>query len=239
MLPTMPASRPLRLYAAAAVCLLLAVPAFWLDGTVASNGDGDVLPGDVRRLVSWSEMFAHGLGVVVIAGAVFALDRARRPLLGRALACAFGAGLLANVVKVLVARERPHHFDLTQAIGESFVGWLPPLTVTDWSHAVQSFPSAHTATAIGFAVGLSRLYPRARWLLAACALLASYQRIAAGAHFLSDVLAGAAVGFLAAAVFCDVLLAGRWFDGLERRFAGRPAAADIVSIRQPLSRKAS
>jgi undecaprenyl-diphosphatase len=68
-----------------------------------------------------------------------------------------------------------------------------------YGHALQSFPSAHAATAVGLAIGLSALHPRGRWLFAAFALLAVVQRIEAQAHFSSDVLAGAAVGCAAAA----------------------------------------
>ena len=65
----------------------------------------------------------------------------------------------------------------------------------------QSFPSGHTATAVGLAVALACAYPRGRWFFAGMALLAACQRVGDGHHFLSDTLAGASVAFL----WCGVI----------------------------------
>ena len=48
----------------------------------------------------------------------------------------------------------------------------PPLA-TSSSRSAQSFPSAHTATAVGLALGLGSLYPQGRRYFAALAALAA------------------------------------------------------------------
>jgi undecaprenyl-diphosphatase len=61
-----------------------------------------------------------------------------------------------------------------------------------------SFPSGHTITAFAVAVSLSRFYPDLAIGLLFCAISVAASRILLGMHFLSDVLAGAAIGSLLA-----------------------------------------
>jgi membrane-associated phospholipid phosphatase len=184
------------------------------------------VPGDIRRLLTWSESFGHGLGVALIALALFQLDPLRRRTLPRVLAASLGAGLAADVVKLLVARSRPYRaFELHQGLIETFGGWFP---LGRGGSSLQSFPSAHTATAIGLALALAWLYPRGRWLFAGLAVLVACQRLQCGAHFLSDVLAGAAVGWLAASAFLPGGFLAGGFDRFEQR--GNPIAARPSSV---------
>jgi membrane-associated phospholipid phosphatase len=134
------------------------------------------------------------------------------------LACAYLAGLFANLGKMLVARVRPRFFE-GGAITDSFVGWLPILfsnsSGLEFGFKIQSFPSGHTATAVGMAVGLSRIYPHGTWLFFTFAAFAASQRIDVHAHYLSDTTAAAAVAFLAAALIVDPRGLGHWFDKIE------------------------
>ena len=57
-----------------------------------------------------------------------------------------------------------------------------------------SFPSGHTITAFAVSVALSLFYPDLATGLLFCALSVAASRILLGMHFLSDVLAGAAIG---------------------------------------------
>jgi len=116
---------------------------------------------------------------------------------------AYGAGLVANVLKALVGRARPLTRPLEGHVWQTFVGWLPVMS-QDWGYAVQSFPSGHTATAVGLAIGLASLYPHGRWLFASFAVLTALQRIVSGAHFVSDTFVGAAVAFFVAALVAHI-----------------------------------
>jgi undecaprenyl-diphosphatase len=57
-----------------------------------------------------------------------------------------------------------------------------------------SFPSGHTITAFAVAVPLSMAYPQMTAGLFFCAVSIAVSRILLGMHFLSDVIAGAAMG---------------------------------------------
>jgi membrane-associated phospholipid phosphatase len=160
----------------------------------------------LEPLCRLAEVFGHGVGVAMIALSIAVLDPASRGALPRVLIAAYGSGLLANTLKLLVARSRPQHFTFDGPVGETFVGWLPLLG----DSTLQSFPSAHVATATGFAVGLAWLYPRGRILFPALAGLVAMQRVFGEAHFLSDVLWGAAVGSL----FASLCLGRGWLARL-------------------------
>jgi len=57
-----------------------------------------------------------------------------------------------------------------------------------------SFPSGHTITAFSVAVTLSLFYPSLTLGLLFCATSIALSRVLLGMHFLSDVVAGAAIG---------------------------------------------
>jgi len=61
-----------------------------------------------------------------------------------------------------------------------------------------SFPSGHTITAFAISVSLAMFYPDLAIGLLFCAVSIAASRILLGMHFLSDVLAGAAIGALLA-----------------------------------------
>jgi membrane-associated phospholipid phosphatase len=58
-----------------------------------------------------------------------------------------------------------------------------------------SFPSGHTAAACAFLSVLWFLFPRFRWLYAACILVVAVGLIGADYHFLSDIVGGGLLGF--------------------------------------------
>jgi undecaprenyl-diphosphatase len=57
-----------------------------------------------------------------------------------------------------------------------------------------SFPSGHTISAFSVTVSLAMFYPGFAPLLLFCAASVAASRVVLGMHFLSDVLAGAAIG---------------------------------------------
>jgi len=176
---------------------LLVMP---VDVPIAQFCAADGLPGELERLLQRAETFGHGYGVVLIVATIFVVHPASRRRLPQVLVCSLGAGLAANVVKLLVARTRPRAFNLARGVLDSFQGLVPITGPDGWNslldHNIHAFPSAHAATAAGLAVALGRLYPLGRWWFAALATLVCFQRIAVGAHFPSDTLCGAALGLI-------------------------------------------
>jgi undecaprenyl-diphosphatase len=147
--------------------------------------------------------FGTAVGALVAILAIHQLDPPRRRAVWWVLACVFLSAMVANGAKLLLARTRPQGFDFDGNVWTTFGAWLPPASMG------QSFPSGHTATAAGLALALVMIYPRGRRLFLLLAVLVACQRLACGAHYLSDVLFGAAVSCLAVA--CCLRLA-RWFS---------------------------
>ena len=195
----------LWLLAAAAALIAGAMAAFSVDCMVAQWFFQRRGPRYLHDLATISELFGRGECVLLVAILIWRLDRSRLWAIPGLAATALLSGLAADAVKMLIARVRPHHFDFLKGVWSSFGPWLPLGTLGSPN---QSFPSAHTATAMGLAISLIVIYPAARWLFCLAPLLVAYQRMDSGAHFLSDVLCGAAVGCVVAAI----TLRARWFD---------------------------
>jgi len=202
-----------RWWLPAAGCLLLAgLAALSIDMQLARWLAAGYLPELLYDLFHLCEPFGNGLGVLVVLALLYQLDPPRRWALPRVATCAWGAGLSADVVKLLVERARPHSAELADGVWASFGAFLPGISA---GSAGQSFPSAHTATAFGLAAALAWLYPVGRRAFFTLAALVALQRMASASHFLSDVCCGAAVGLVTArAVLCPGRLL-RWFERIE------------------------
>jgi membrane-associated phospholipid phosphatase len=219
--------RKYRGFLLSAVLLLAAAAALAVDVPIAQT---------FRRLnqsppiASWLgyinmfEMFGHGFGVCVLLVVLHQLDPGRRWAIPRVFLCAMAAGGLANLLKMIVLRTRPYECDLSGAVWNAFGPWLPIFSA---GSPGQSFPSAHTATAAGFAAALIWLYPQGRLLFTTLTFLVGCQRIVCGAHYWSDVLVGAAAGVFVAQWFFNVGYLPAWCDRFESRW--RHGAADTAS----------
>jgi membrane-associated phospholipid phosphatase len=112
-----------------------------------------------------------------------------RPALRRGLLLVAGvalSGAAGEILKLLFRRERPRAHD-----GEYV---FRAFTDRPLHSGGLALPSSHAIIAFGAAAMLSRLFPRAWPVWYALALGCGLTRVAAGAHFLSDI----AVAFLAA-----------------------------------------
>jgi membrane-associated phospholipid phosphatase len=129
---------------------------------------------------------------------------------GLLIAGAALGGAAAELLKLLVRRLRPG--DLGEYV-------FRPFTEQPFHTGGLGMPSSHALVAFGGAAVASRLFPRAApvwWTLAAgCA----FTRVAAGAHFLSDTVAAACVGWLVGA------LVWRWRAAPADSTKGLEAAA--------------
>jgi lipid A 4'-phosphatase len=96
-----------------------------------------------------------------------------------------GAGLVADIIKLIFGRARPKLL-----FAQGFYGFTWGADQADY----WSFPSGHTTTVAALAVALYLLWPRGLALYLVVAVLVAASRIIITAHYLSDVLMGAAIG---------------------------------------------
>ena len=115
---------------------------------------------------------------------------------GRAFLAAFAAvtcGIaLFSFLKRAVNRRRPCWFER-----QSWHNLLPPDQF--------SFPSGHSITAFAVVVPFGSFYPAAWFGLLFCAASVAASRVVLGMHYLSDVIAGCAIGALLGYIACRVL----------------------------------
>jgi undecaprenyl-diphosphatase len=120
---------------------------------------------------------------VAILAAVFPTRRMAAWRLALAVGMAYL--LVDGIIKPLVDRDRPYEV-------------RADVRLIDQRPTTGSFPSGHAAAAFAGALAAARLFPVAQvvwWLLAA---VIGFSRVYVGAHWPSDVLAGALVGVAAA-----------------------------------------
>jgi membrane-associated phospholipid phosphatase len=106
------------------------------------------------------------------------------------LAAVGAAGIAVQVIKHVACRARPD----SPGAG-AFFHHIPCLGAM-WG--LFSFPSGHAATAAALAVALGLRVPALRLPAAAGVIVVMVSRVYLGAHFPSDVLAGATLGAVAA-----------------------------------------
>ena len=182
--------------------LLAAAAALGVDCPLAQWCLAENCPRWLHDFLDACAVLGTTMGVLLVVLAIHQLDPHRRRALWWVVACVLLSGFAANGGKMLIARTRPRDFDFAADVCTTFAGWLPATSVR------QSFPSGHTAAAVGLALALLPLYPNGRRLFPLLAVLVAAARVECGAHYLSDVLCGAAVSCLAVA--CCLRLV-RWF----------------------------
>jgi len=107
------------------------------------------------------------------------------------------AGVLGELLKLIVRRDRPGTFD----------GAYGFRAFADHPFSSRNFgmPSSHAVIAFSGAAALSILFPEATCVWYALAIGCGVTRVLSGAHFVSDVVAGAAIG-----IGVVVVMARRW-----------------------------
>ncbi len=96
-----------------------------------------------------------------------------------------GSGLTNNLLKVIIGRPRPRHFD---ELGP--MAFDPP----GLSSSFQGFPSGHSATAGALAIILVLLVPRLKWTWIGLTAWIAISRVVVGSHYPADIVAGFAYG---------------------------------------------
>lgn len=168
--------------------------------------------GDFRRELEAGQQYGAIGSLVLAAAVIWLLNPARRRRLLDLACAAVLTGLAVALLKALVGRPRPKFGDPRHFLGpfgvyplEARPGVRPiPELRHAWevwgniSSDLWSFPSSHTAYAVVLSLFLVALYPRIRPLAVFMVLLVGICRVLFGAHYPTDVVAGAAVGLATA-----------------------------------------
>lgn len=104
----------------------------------------------------------------------------------------FIVGLLTQILKHLIGRPRPNHTDFSENFGFNFF-------TTD--SAFHSFPSGHASTIVSVVLIAALAMPSLRILFYFFGFLIAISRVVVGAHFVTDVIAGAIVAIIVYKLF--------------------------------------
>lgn len=215
-----------------ATLLLLSLGSFlFIDHPLAGYLKAHRYKGELSNLFQAAEHFGTPYGAALILITMWIVLPETRRRISRTAAGAIAAGLTANIGKLLVTRLRPDTFDFAQPIQASITGFLK---FGQGGSRHQSFPSAHTAFAFAFAVMLGDLFPKGRVWFLCIAVLVALQRVFATAHYPSDILAGAAVGWMIAWIFIGPSVISRFYDRMEERYFPRSSEQPSTPSSSPI-----
>lgn len=169
---------------AAASVAALTLIAYWNDETIY-NALRTIDTPPLQEAARQVETFAGPITDLAVAGAIALKDPETGYLAANAI---IYAGIATEILKVTFGVTRPR----AQAGHEPH----PFRYFEDGIH--DSMPSGHTSTAFALARVLAERYPKYRLAFYAGAAAVGLSRIYAGAHWPSDVIAGAAVGIWSA-----------------------------------------
>ncbi|MCX6746908.1 MAG: phosphatase PAP2 family protein [Candidatus Pacearchaeota archaeon] len=103
------------------------------------------------------------------------------------------SAVISFMLKITIQRQRPYQLNLV-----SLLSSLQEASHSIWNF---SFPSSHAMIAFSAIPIISEQFPKLKYIWIGFAILICFSRLYFGLHFLSDVLAGALIGYILGMIF--------------------------------------
>ena len=162
----------------------------------------------IRKFASGIGYLGHGVSLTLISSIIYLFGICfKKPKFSKSGIQAFVtlilSGLLSQTMKHLTGRSRPRLSTV------EYFGLKGPTFESGWD----SFPSGHAIAVFAVATILAKSFPRHSWIFYSMAALVALCRVFSGSHFLTDVFAGACLGFLLG--YLVINFTARWFRNLD------------------------
>ncbi len=173
--------------------LIALIASFFLDAKVFSLMSRlDFI--ELNYAMAWLSYYASVFIVLMVLTTLFLWQEKKQRWIRPLWLSFFTALIITYLIKFAVARGRPD--ELVNII------WLT-------NFADYSFPSMHAASAFAPIAVLDREFPKLKWFWLVFAVLVAFSRLYFGMHYISDVVAGAFIGYFSGAVFASYTNKGR------------------------------
>lgn len=229
------------------VCVGLGVAGWFADPWIREQTRSvqHELGGDLRRELELLQQFGGAATILITAIIVWLLDPARRRRLLDLIGAAVCTGFILQLLKMGIGRPRPKFEDpgvLLWPWGAYPIlkGDGGPGSGSGVYHAWEmsapihsdlwSMPSSHTSAAVALAVWLGVVYPKLRPLVIGWVGVVGVSRVLLGAHYFSDVLVGAGIGFVVAHAAVRGYWGVRFLDWIWVSVVNRKAKPALPSV---------
>jgi undecaprenyl-diphosphatase len=128
-------------------------------------------------------------------------------------ACLGASAVISFILKVIIQRARP--FQL------GFISLIPKLQEASFNIWNFSFPSFQSMLVFSAVPILSRQFPKLKKVWIIFAILVGFSRLYFGVHFVSDVLAGAVIGYLIGIAAVKLEKENKWGKNIYKKIFRR------------------
>ncbi len=128
----------------------------------------------------WMSHFGSLFVIMLVVTSLFLWEEKKRDWIPVLWSSFIVSSILSVILKLMVGRLRPYG-----VVPFSFLGAVN-----------YSFPSLHAAAAFSLLPVLNKKFPKLNWFWTLFAVFVAYGRVYLGLHYVSDVIAGALMGYL-------------------------------------------
>ena len=161
------------------VAVLLIAASFLADSSINAFAKTIHTP-PLDFVFGWFSHFATIFVILIVMTSLFLWEEKKKKWIKPLWLSFFGAFILSYAIKFIIMRARPDGTEI-----------IPLLNLIDYS-----FPSAHAAAAFSIIPLLDKEYKKLKWFWLLFAIMVVASRLYFGVHYLSDVMAGAAIGYI-------------------------------------------
>ena len=140
----------------------------------------------LNEFMIWISFFGTWAFVLIFMTSLFLFSENKRDWLIRLWLSVIASAIVVYALKIVFFRARP--FSVLEIL---------PLTQAEGS----GFPSGHATAVFSTLAILDKEFPKLKWFWLGFACLVAFSRLYLGLHYLTDVVAGALIGFTISLIF--------------------------------------